>query len=269
MKPIFERSTIAINQDVYTLRARPHHSQVLVNLGYRHIGIVDCVNASIVRKIELPKSVGDFGVESWLVTPDGDRSYLFGRDVLDTIIEIEHDSGAARPIVRPGELTAPVGFCWFSPGLHLIDCDRQTWMLENNRFVPIGPGPATTVTRPLRERIVEFDQLAVIRMAPSHPGVYLFGNDVLGFASIDAKEVELIPNQSRPIDVARWANGLAVCFESRVVLHEGTHISTFLNAEPEEYFVALERVQHLNNAYLVIVASGLDASSATLRIFRA
>jgi hypothetical protein len=263
------RSELLFSEDVYVLRARPRHPHVLVNVGCRTIAIVNCVNDAILRTIKLPQEAGEFSIEAWLVSSDGDHSYIFDREEGGFAFQIDHESGGARRLAVPEDLASPVGLCWFAPGLHLIDGSRQAWALENDRFTRLAPEVVEAATRPLRDRITDLDDLSVTRMSQSGQGAYLYGNEVVGWASINATEVQLVENDGSAIGVARLDGGLFVAFEERIVLHEGEGESIFLSHGPDERFVAIEAVEHAGAGYLVVVAGALDGSRSTLRIFGA
>lgn len=267
MRSLTERSDLRLKEDVYAAQARPGRPELLVNLGYRQIAIVDCRSGSLARAIALPAELGDFAIESWLVTPDGAASYLFGRYHDDVVVRVEHDSGATKLLARPGSLSLPLGLAWPGDELCFLDAKRSGYSVSAQGFGSVEARDVRAATKEMRKRLPNLDEMSVYRMADGGRAAYLLSSEKIGYATLDGRTALFTPHDDTQVNVARLGDSLFVCFEYSIEQRLEGEEETLAKPGSGEHFLGVESVTDGDRGHLVVLSGSLASDYSRLRFF--
>lgn len=258
--------SLSIPDDVYVVRARPGRAEVLVNVGYRRVAIVDSASARVTTTIDLPEEVEDFGVASWIVTPDGARSFLFGRDDDEHVVVIDHDAATARVFKRPSGIEVPIRFTWFDPDLRFLDCEGKGFALEGEALRPLTAREKKSAGRALRDRFDDLERMNV-RLADAGSAMYFASENKIGYATLDGQTVISVPREEKEFGVARLGGSLFVCSTDAVIRHEAGRETTEIRAATGEDIVAMEAISHGGVERLIVIAQVFEPFHSELRVY--
>jgi hypothetical protein len=259
-------------EDVYKLQVRSGYPHLLLNSGYTGIRIVSCPSGESLKLIAFPESIESFTLDTWLVSPDGQQSYLFSRDETFAL-GVDLQTKTVRKIGLSPHMAPPSGLCWFTPELRVWDQHKQEWRLENDRFMPVGNErhgkEDDAVTRRFRNALGGLAGFTVLKMSPGGQGFYVLGEDgaLIGHIPIVGDSL-LVPQDGNAIDVAHHGNDLFVCFENEIIQHEGGSSRTALTAKSDEFFLAIQVLEAEGQSYLCVLASTQDQTTSILRPYR-
>jgi hypothetical protein len=259
-----------LDADAYVGRTRGSKPEFMLNYGYGGIQIMD-LDTHATRAITFPESVESFSVETWLVSPEGSRSYLFGRERGGVGLEIEHDRALTSVIVLPESFEAPTGLCWFAPGLCFRDHYGRNWGLRNHKVEEL---PSTSLPEHIRLRLRLDDPsaaLGVLRMSYDHDGMYVMNTSQIGFASLRDRAPLLVPHNSHDIiDVALAPNddGLFLCSKERILLWREGKTEELIGPTGRETLLSIESVKSNDKMMLLLISAQIDGSGSTLRQYR-
>lgn len=253
--------------DVYIARLRATHSELMLNSGHNGIQIIDLTNGRVVRKIMFPDGVGDFSIYTWLVSPDGARSYLFSGDPLEFALELDHNTGDVGRVILPGNFEPLTGLCWFAPNLYMRDYYGHNWRLQDGSVVPADQ---SAVPEPFRDRLklgIPDQSLAVRRLHYAYGGAYVGSKSQMGFISLLNSSEILLPLPESVIDFALAPQGLFVCMEQAVSLQTDQETQVVLPSRAGEYFMGIESLIMNRSMYLLALSAKYDCTSDSLRKF--
>jgi hypothetical protein len=259
-------------EDMYKLRARNGYPHLLLNSDYTGIRIVSAVSGKSLERIAFPESIESFTIDTWLVSPDGQTSYLFSRDETFAL-EIALQAKTVRKLSLSPHMASPTGLCWFTPGLRVWDQYKQEWRLEHERFMPAKDGQRgkedDAVTRRFQQALGGLAGFTVLKMSPNGQGFYVLGEegDRIGHISMEGKSL-LVSQDGNAIDVAHHGDDLFVCFENEIIQHARGASRTALVARPDEFFLALQVLEADGGPCLYVLASTQDQTTSILKSYR-
>ena len=261
---------LAFPEDVYIGRIRGSNPEFMLNSGYLGIQTFTIGEGRIAQRIAFPESIPAFAIESWLVSPDGSRSYLFGRERGGIGLEVEHGRGSVRVLSLPGSFEAPTGLCWFTPGLVMRDYHGRHWELRNE---VIEESPSTLVPEDLRIRLHldnESAALGVLRMSYDRGGMYVMNGSRIGFVSL-ADEIPLLAphnNTFGDVALAPDPDRLFLCSKEGITLWQHGSADLVSPVPAGERFLSIESVSFQEKHYLLAISAKEDGSGSMLRGYR-
>ena len=264
---LLSRFEIAFEEDVYVGRLRGAHGEIVMNAGYDAVQVVALAEGRIDRSIPFPNSDDGFAIETWLVAPDGSKSWLFGREPLGYAYEVDHARDAIEVLALPDGFDAPTGLCWFAPGLNMRDHRGRNWALRDGKVAPMGdPALPEAMRTALRlERPTE--ALGVLRMSHEHGGMYVLNGSSIGFVSTVGAATLLAPHEDRYMDVALYRGELLLCARDSVAHAAEGRAVALLDATEGESFLAIDSVTIAGQSCLLCLSARLDGSGSVLRAY--
>jgi len=258
---------IRFDADVYIMRQRGPFPELMLNQGYRGIEVVYVTDQRAIASVSFPKSLGDFPIESWLVTPDGERSYLFSREPSEVAVEVNHSFGECRLISLPKHFEAPTGLCWFTPDLHMRDYFGRNWALHEGA---VREMPPDCVPQPLEMLLQLNDKsqaLGVLRMRHDQPGMYVMSDSQIGFVSVDGRVRLLTQRNADDIDIALARDTLFVCSPNEISIVGANMRTSLISARSDERFSGIEIISSHGMDYLMLLAPCQNRSGSTLYFY--
>lgn len=259
-------------EDVYKLQVRSGHPHLLLNSGYTGIRIVSCPAGESLERIDFPEPIESFTIDTWLVSPDGQTSYLFSRDETFAL-RVDLQTKAVRKIGLSPQMAPPSGLCWFTPEFRVWDQYRQEWRVEHGRFIPVRDEQHgrkdDAATHRFRQALGGLSGLTVLKMNSNGQGFYALSEegDRIGHVSIEGK-VLLVTQDGNAIDVAHYGNDLFVCFENEIIQHAQGGSRMALKANPDEFFLAIQVLEVEGEPTLCVLASTQDQTASLLKYYR-
>ena len=257
-------NSIKFNEDIYIMRNRPSYHEVLVNGGYKQIHIIDYISGGVKKSITFPDSVECFSIHSWLTSPDGAKSYLLTTDDLgknNYAIEIEHIKETSQVIYMPPSFDMHGEFYYFSDQLYLISRTNNNLILKKNSFVSYDNNnhlqKLKVQVQNLEKKIGPLNKYNILKMDMNNQGLYLFGGEplMIGYASLDGKEVLTTDIDWKCIDISRSNNTLFLCYEDKIIIKTKNKSQVILEANSNEYYTSINTFQKNHTTYLNVLCS--------------
>jgi hypothetical protein len=267
MTTLTRQFELEFDGDVYIARLRAAYPELMLNLGYNGIQIVDVATGRLIQKIMFPDGIADFSIYTWLVSPDGARSYLFSGEPLEFALEVDHTTGLVGRVTLPGNFEPPTGLCWFAPNLYMRDYYGRNWALRNGTVVEADQSAAP---EPLRSRLrldIPGQSLTVRRLHYPYGGAYVRSKTQMGFVSFLSTFEQLLPLPDSVIDVALAPRGLFVCEEQSVSLQNDRERQVILPSRSGEYFMGIESLSVNQRTHLLVLSAKYDCTGDFLQKF--
>jgi len=266
MLATIERFQFDFSDDVYIMRRRASFPELMLNRGYDGIQVMNFRDRRVVTTINFPHSVGDFPIETWLITPDGVRSYLFSRDRSEVVVAVNHLVGRCEVVMAPKNLEAPTGLCWFTPELHIRDYYGRNWRLHGQTFREAREDSLPNSVKHLLRIEDRARSLGVLRMCYDQLGMYVMSDSKIGYLSLDGRYEYITDRDKGDIDLALVNNSLLICSPRHVRVVRDNEQSIFLSARADEGFACIEEYSLDGTKYVSVLAVREDANGSRLYI---
>lgn len=261
MFSLYKHLEMKFKEDIYITRVRSGYSYLMLNSSYDGIRIIDCVSGEEKGTISFPEP--DFSIYTWVVSPEGNKSYLFSPDETDYALELDLEKNSVRKIGLSKGFQAPTELCWFNPEFHILDYRDLVWTLKNNTFVKADLEAASKYYTNKFKRII--NKFVVNKMEPSGRGLYVRSRKstkYIGYLPLlegqDVLKGILMEQDGNAIDIAHYKENLFIAFESEVVQYRCGETDSILRITEEEYFVRVNIIIKDEIGYLCVLSSTKD-----------
>ena len=250
------REHLAFDEDVYLMRGSSESTELCFNLGYDRIRLFDVATRSC-RDLMFPASVKEFLIYSWLLLPDGTRSFLFSSDPLDYALALDHRRLSAAKIALPKDFDLVTNLCWAAPDARIMTPAGDVWSIEGNALVwPQLHGDEkelATFYRTLTERY------SVIRME-SADGLCVIDPEraAFGLFSLKSGIGIMAPWNEKMIGFACSRGHLFACNEEEVYVFRNGRNESVLKAPEGCSLNGLQAGSAGAGGYLAVSSSMLD-----------
>ena len=264
---------INFDRDTYIARVRCGYPHLLLNAGYDGIRVINCLAGTEIGAVAFPET--DFAIYTWVVSPDGKKSYLFSPDKDDTdyALELDLEQLRSRKIALVKGFEPPTELCWFSPNLHILDYHYIVWTVENDTLVKASAEAADRLyTTPFRRITKRF---VVEKMDPFGEGVYAQSREYptryIGRLSLAGESPLLMEQDRSVIDVTHYGNSLFACAESTILQHRNEKSVPALLVSEDAHFLCVNVIRKNEVGYLTVLSSTKDYLTGpvgTLAVYR-
>lgn len=249
MTALKELYRLSFGEDIYMLRAGGRRVELCFTLGNGAVRLLD-VAARSHRDLPFPQP--EFLIHSWLITPDGTRSFLFSSDPLDYALALDHKQLAATKIRLPADFPTVTNLCWMSPDVHILDRKGGVWSIHGDEMIRVRPGDSDESLASFYRTLT--GRYAIRRIDTEANGLCVIDQDrqVFGLVSLRSGEVTMAPWSADMFDVAHRRGHLFACTEEEVAHFHNGHHEQVLTAPPGRQFWGLEAGSLGADGYLAV-----------------
>lgn len=248
------REQLEFNEDVSLIRTGGGGPVLYFNLGYDRVRTFD-VATHAYDSIPFPELVEEFLIYSWIMAPDGERSFLFSSDPLEYALELDHRGLIAKKFSVPGDLPTLTNLCWGTPEVHLLDCRGGVWSIQGAALVQPKLGASEEGPVTLYRALVQ--RFSILKMDHQANGFCAIDRDqnTFGFVSLGSRAVTMAPWSDDMIDISHSRGHLFACRKDGISLFRDGSGEPVLRPKPGRYFCAIETGLVGMQEYLAVLSA--------------